>query len=162
MNTPSPYPGHHVLTSHFNMCGNFHYHEHRCASGVGAPPLNTQPLQCMLEAVLTTVKRLVGLQGFGESILTTAKRVGGNLTPTKLSGSLQRLRKSFFTSARHVGGMERLGVSILTAGKHVEGRYHPRKMIKRPSETRRAEKCVRSLQKLGGCVLTSAKKVGGL
>ena len=134
------------------MCGNFHHHEHRCASGVGAPPLNTQHLQCMLEAVLTTVKRLVGLQTFGESVLTLAMQ----------SGSLERLRKSFFTSARHVGGMERLRVSILTAGKHVEGRYHPRKVIKRPSETRRAEKCVRSLQKLGGCVLTSAKKVGGL
>ena len=35
---------HHVLTSHFNMCGNFHHNEHRCASGVGAPPLDTQPL----------------------------------------------------------------------------------------------------------------------
>ena len=84
----------------------------------------------MLEAFLTTVKRLEGQQRLRGSVLTPAKRVGGYLTLAMQSESLQRLRESFSTSARHIGGMERLGVSVLTTRKHVEGCYHPRKVIR--------------------------------
>ena len=37
------------------MCGNFHHHEYRCASGVGAPPLDTQHLMHMLTLLLVHV-----------------------------------------------------------------------------------------------------------
>ena len=41
------------LPSNFNMCGNFLRHEHRCVSGVGAPPLDIQPLSLALSCSLS-------------------------------------------------------------------------------------------------------------
>ena len=91
-------------------------------------------------------KRVRNFQRFGESVLSTAKGVGGlqkfvgsALTTVMCVGGLQRLGESVLTTAMGPGGLQMLGESVLTTGKHVGG-----------------------LQSFGKCILTIAMRVGGL
>ena len=68
------------LPSHFNMCGNFLHHEHRCVSGVGAPPLDIQPVTLKLNrSALSASAERVGqgeVSGVTHRVLCTWQLLG--------------------------------------------------------------------------------------
>ena len=87
LNQKCPIPISHHVTPHFSMCGNFHHHEHRCASGVGAPPLDTQPLQgiyrfCGRQNGLTTAPKIFNRVCYSQTcrvdLLQAFNRIGGS------------------------------------------------------------------------------------
>ena len=107
-------------------------------------------LQSFRECVLPTAKRVGGLKSFGEFVFTTKKHVGG-LQTAKRVGGLQRFGKYVLTNAKLVGGLQSFGEFILTI----------RKACRRLAEVCRirTSKGVGDLHSFVPCVLTSENRV---